>query len=37
MNARLLIVDRDAHYREWLRNHLGVKLASSPSRARNST
>ncbi len=24
MNARLLIVDRDAHYREWLRNHLGV-------------
>src|ERR1700734_803892 len=24
MNARLLIVDRDANYREWLRNHLGV-------------
>jgi eukaryotic-like serine/threonine-protein kinase len=24
MNARLLIVDRDARYREWLRNHLGV-------------
>jgi DNA-binding response OmpR family regulator len=24
MNARLMIVDRDAHYREWLRNHLGV-------------
>jgi DNA-binding response OmpR family regulator len=24
MNARLLIVDHDAHYREWLRNHLGV-------------
>src|ERR1700722_9346425 len=23
-NARLLIVDRDARYREWLRNHLGV-------------
>ncbi len=24
MNARLLIVDRDARYREWLRHHLGV-------------
>ncbi|MEJ0004969.1 MAG: hypothetical protein WDM77_00870 [Steroidobacteraceae bacterium] len=24
MDARLLIVDRDARYREWLRNHLGV-------------
>jgi len=24
MKARLLIVDRDAHYREWLRHHLGV-------------
>ena len=24
MNARLLIVDRDVRYREWLRNHLGV-------------
>jgi eukaryotic-like serine/threonine-protein kinase len=24
MDARLLIVDRDANYREWLRNHLGV-------------
>jgi eukaryotic-like serine/threonine-protein kinase len=24
MNARLLIVDRDTRYREWLRNHLGV-------------
>jgi DNA-binding response OmpR family regulator len=24
MSARLMIVDRDAHYREWLRNHLGV-------------
>ncbi len=24
MNARLLIIDRDARYREWLRNHLGV-------------
>jgi DNA-binding response OmpR family regulator/predicted Ser/Thr protein kinase len=24
MNARLLVVDRNARYREWLRNHLGV-------------
>jgi DNA-binding response OmpR family regulator len=24
MNARLLVVDRDTRYREWLRNHLGV-------------
>lgn len=24
MNARLLIVDRDARYREWLRHHVGV-------------
>ncbi|HEY1899007.1 MAG TPA: protein kinase [Steroidobacteraceae bacterium] len=24
MNARLLVVDRDVRYREWLRNHLGV-------------
>ena len=24
MDARLLIVDRDVRYREWLRNHLGV-------------
>ncbi|HTY49079.1 MAG TPA: protein kinase [Steroidobacteraceae bacterium] len=24
MQARLIIVDRDARYREWLRNHLGV-------------
>ncbi|HTY92319.1 MAG TPA: protein kinase [Steroidobacteraceae bacterium] len=24
MDARLLIVDRDSRYREWLRNHLGV-------------
>ena len=24
MNAHLLVVDRDARYREWLRNHLGV-------------
>ncbi len=24
MNARLLVVDRDMRYREWLRNHLGV-------------
>ncbi|MGH8149037.1 MAG: protein kinase domain-containing protein [Steroidobacteraceae bacterium] len=24
MNVRLLIVDRDARYREWLRQHLGV-------------
>lgn len=24
MNARLLVVDRDLRYREWLRNHLGV-------------
>jgi eukaryotic-like serine/threonine-protein kinase len=24
MDARLLIVDRDTRYREWLRNHLGV-------------
>src|ERR1700743_638887 len=24
MNARLLVVDRDARYREWLRNHLGA-------------
>ena len=24
MDARLLIVDRDARYREWLRNHLGA-------------
>jgi eukaryotic-like serine/threonine-protein kinase len=24
MNMRLLIVDRDARYREWLRHHLGV-------------
>src|ERR1700761_8629869 len=26
MNARLLVVDRDLRYREWLRNHLGVVL-----------
>jgi eukaryotic-like serine/threonine-protein kinase len=24
MNARLLVVDRDTRYREWLRNHLGA-------------
>jgi CheY-like chemotaxis protein/predicted Ser/Thr protein kinase len=24
MNARLLVVDRNTRYREWLRNHLGV-------------
>ena len=24
MHARLLVVDRDTRYREWLRNHLGV-------------
>ena len=24
MNARLLVVDRDMRYREWLRNHLGA-------------
>jgi DNA-binding response OmpR family regulator len=35
MTARLIIVDKDAKYAEWLRNHLGVLYADATVRVMN--